>query len=195
MSRYISKGVAELYGKKVLGTNLYEKNWQVHDVLSRSDGFISTITQEDVQERLLSSFGIHIQPEPYWCEDGMKWLVKIFKIVKKDGRLALLRTFLPYENRGDAIEAALEFVLSFVIMTREEARKIALDNLQEELEKNGPEAIFCASPQPGKNSWTIGEAIESVEKDLPLENGSSIIDDVLLFHEYQLSTSNNNYNE
>ena len=48
-------------------------------------------------------------------------------------------------------------------MTREEAKKIALDNIKQGIEKDGENALFCAMPRPGKNSWTLKEALEAIE--------------------------------
>ena len=71
-------------------------------------------------------------------------------------------------------------------MTREEARKIALDNIKQGIEKDGENAIFCAMPRPGKNSWTLKEALEAIENDKCLEGTEdNIIDMVLDLERYK----------
>ena len=70
-------------------------------------------------------------------------------------------------------------------MTREEAKKIALEEVMKEIEKSGEDALFCAAPQPGKNSWTLKEALEAINEDKELENsGMNLIDSVIELDEY-----------
>lgn len=54
-------------------------------------------------------------------------------------------------------------------MNREQAKQIALHSIQEEIKKHGEDAIFLASPMPGKNSWTNKEALDAIINDVPLE--------------------------
>ena len=35
------------------------------------------------------------------------------------------------------------------VMTREEAKRIALEEIDKDIEKNGEDALFCAAPMPG----------------------------------------------
>jgi len=46
-------------------------------------------------------------------------------------------------------------------MDREEAKKIALDAINKEIETHGEDYIFLMAPQLGKNTWTLKEARES----------------------------------
>ena len=70
-------------------------------------------------------------------------------------------------------------------MNREEAKKFALAEIDKDIEKNGEDAIFCKAPQPGKNSWTLKEARESIINDTEMENsGMNIIDSVIKLDEY-----------
>lgn len=68
-------------------------------------------------------------------------------------------------------------------MTREEAREIALTEIKKCMLKYGEDAIYVASPQRGKNTWTWKEAYESVINDTCLENTKhNIIDSILEFY-------------
>ena len=70
-------------------------------------------------------------------------------------------------------------------MNRQEAKEIALREIDKDIEKNGEDAIFCAAPQPGKNSWTLKEARESVLNDTTLDGTDmNIIDSVIELEEY-----------
>ena len=65
-------------------------------------------------------------------------------------------------------------------MNREQAREIALKSIQEEIQKHGEDAIYMASPMPGKNSWTNKEALDAIINDVPLEGlDVNLIDGVL----------------
>ena len=55
------------------------------------------------------TYKIHIQPEIYYCEDGMSWLVKIFKVGPYN--TTLIKTILPNNTKQEAIEKALNYVL------------------------------------------------------------------------------------
>lgn len=71
-------------------------------------------------------------------------------------------------------------------MTREEAKKIALEMIDAEITKHGEEGIFMRSPKIGKNSWTNKEARESILEDKPLEDSCeyNLIDSVLAYYKY-----------
>lgn len=71
------------------------------------------------------------------------------------------------------------------IMTREEAKEIALKWCKDGIDKYGEDAIFAAAPQPGKNTWTWKEALDSILNDTVLENtNENIIDSVVKYYEY-----------
>lgn len=72
-------------------------------------------------------------------------------------------------------------------MTRKEAANIALTEIKNGMLKYGENAIFVASPQPGKNTWTWKEAYESVMNDTYLENTKhNIIDSIIeLYSNYK----------
>ena len=69
------------------------------------------------------------------------------------------------------------------MITREEARQFLLKQINMEIEEKGEDYILVASPQPGKNTWTLGEYKKAVEDDCCLENGgdSNPIDDQLSY--------------
>ena len=71
-------------------------------------------------------------------------------------------------------------------MTREEAKKIALEMIDAEIAIYGEEGIYMRSPKIGKNSWTNKEVRESILEDKPLEDscGHNIIDSVLAYYRY-----------
>ena len=70
-------------------------------------------------------------------------------------------------------------------MTREEAKKIVLDEVLKDIEKRGEDAIFCQAPQPGKNSWTLKEVLDAINEDKELENsGLNPIDAMLDLDKY-----------
>ena len=70
-------------------------------------------------------------------------------------------------------------------MTRDEAKKIALDAILKEIEKHGEDYVFMCAPQKGKNSWTLREARESILEDKNLEGSSSnLIDGILNLDKY-----------
>lgn len=70
-------------------------------------------------------------------------------------------------------------------MTRDEAKQIALDAINKEIELHGEDYVYMMSPQIGKNSWTLREAKESILEDKKLENsGSNLIDGILNLDRY-----------
>lgn len=70
-------------------------------------------------------------------------------------------------------------------MTREEAKKKALDCINKGIEEYGEDAPFMSCPMPGKNTWTFKEAKEAVENDISLEGiNDNLIDDILKLDEY-----------
>lgn len=77
-------------------------------------------------------------------------------------------------------------------MDREEAKKIALDAINKEIEKHGEDYVYLMSPQRGKNTWTLKEAKESIINDTTLENSKyNIIDGIINFHEYKKKLEQN----
>ena len=70
-------------------------------------------------------------------------------------------------------------------MTRDEAKKIALNAINKEIELHGEDYVYMMTPQPGKNSWTLREAKESILEDKELEiSGSNLIDGILNLDKY-----------
>ena len=55
------------------------------------------------------TYKVHIQPEIYYDEKGMSWLVKIFKVGPQ--KITLIQTILPNATKQEAIEKALNYVL------------------------------------------------------------------------------------
>lgn len=74
-------------------------------------------------------------------------------------------------------------------MTREEAKQLALKEVEEGIRKNGENAIFMMSPKIGKDSWTWKEAKESILEDKALEDSGNynLIDSILKYDEYKNS--------
>lgn len=71
-------------------------------------------------------------------------------------------------------------------MTRQEIQKFLIEDFKKQIAEFGENATFCAAPQPGKNTWTLKEALESVENDTELENcGMNIIDSVIDYQKYR----------
>lgn len=67
------------------------------------------------------------------------------------------------------------------IMTREQAKQIALIELNEMIKKHDIDEIYQICPKPGKNSWTFREELQAVILDEPLLSlDHNFIDDVLL---------------
>jgi len=71
-------------------------------------------------------------------------------------------------------------------MTRQEIQKFLIEDFKKEIAENGENAVFCAAPQPGKNIWTLKEALESIEADIEMENsGMNIITSVIEYQQYR----------
>lgn len=71
---------------------------------------ISAPTLQVAVKWVYETYKIHIQPEIYYCEDGMSWLVKIFKV--EPYNTTSIKTILPNNTKQDAIEKALKYVLA-----------------------------------------------------------------------------------
>lgn len=70
-------------------------------------------------------------------------------------------------------------------MTRQEAKQIALNMVNDGIAKYGCDAIYVQSPCVGKCSWTYKEALTAIINDTNLENtNTNIIDAVLEYYEY-----------
>lgn len=73
-------------------------------------------------------------------------------------------------------------------MTREQAQKIAIYEIQELIVKNGEDDIFCASPVHGhKQTWTNAEALTAATNDTCLEDSNMNLVDMILEHEEYLN--------
>ena len=68
-------------------------------------------------------------------------------------------------------------------MTREEAKRLALSEVQKNIEKYGEEAVFNRAPKVGKNSWTWGELRDAILADKYLEETHDNPIDMLLKYE------------
>ena len=76
-------------------------------------------------------------------------------------------------------------------MTRNEAKQIALDAINKEIELHGEDYIYMLAPQRGKNSWTLREAKESILEDKELENSNTnLIDGILNLDKYLKEQTN-----
>mgnify|MGYP006908834966 CR=1 FL=1 len=70
-------------------------------------------------------------------------------------------------------------------MTREEAKLIALKEIEEGIRQEGENTVFIMSPKTGKCSWTYKEARDSILEDKCLEgSNANLIDMVLKYEKY-----------
>lgn len=77
-------------------------------------------------------------------------------------------------------------------MTREQAQKIAIYEVQELIMKKGEDDIFCASPVHGhKQTWTNAEALTAATNDTCLEDSTMNLVDMILEHEEYLNKHTN----
>lgn len=77
-------------------------------------------------------------------------------------------------------------------MTREQAKYILLQDVDEEIRNNGEDGIALMCPQPGKNSWTWKEYKEAVMNDTDLEGceDSNPIDTLLDLENWRKEQNN-----
>lgn len=73
-------------------------------------------TQQDATDFILDRFGVHIQPEPYCCEDGRLWLAKILEL--RDGYSFLMKTILVCNDIEESINKSLVWFLSSELRKR-----------------------------------------------------------------------------
>lgn len=66
------------------------------------------------------------------------------------------------------------------MLTREEARQIGLKSL----EGKADDQIYMRAPQPGKNTWTVGEYRAALLNDTEIEGQGNPIDGLLHLEEY-----------
>lgn len=70
-------------------------------------------------------------------------------------------------------------------MTREQAKQIALKEVERQIEQHGENAVAFRAPQCGKNIWTWGEYKTAILNDECLENSNfNPIDGVLRLHKH-----------
>lgn len=70
-------------------------------------------------------------------------------------------------------------------MTREEAKKLAIETIEKGIAEYGLDSPFMSCPRSGKNTWTFKEAKESIEQDKCLEGlDHNLIDDLMRLDEY-----------
>lgn len=71
-------------------------------------------------------------------------------------------------------------------MTREEAQRIALDEIEKAEKKIGLDGVFMKAPKTGKCVWTVREYKEAIEQDKCLEgtDDDNPIDDILLYEKW-----------
>lgn len=68
---------------------------------------------------------------------------------------------------------------------RNRAKEYALNEINRLIELHGENHIYCRAPQPGKNSWTLGEIKDSIEGDyVPEGLTENVIDETLRLHVY-----------
>ena len=78
-------------------------------------------------------------------------------------------------------------------MTREEAKNIAINWIQTQIDKFGPDHVFMMAPKPGKNTWTNQEVMDSIINDTPLEGcNDNLIDQILELDKWKKEHKNNN---
>lgn len=70
-------------------------------------------------------------------------------------------------------------------MTREEAKRIALDEIEKFEREIGLDGEFMKAPKTGKCVWTVREYKEAIEQDKCLEGtDDNPIDDILLLEKW-----------
>lgn len=78
-------------------------------------------------------------------------------------------------------------------MTREEAKNIAINWAQMQIDKFGPDHVFMSAPQPVKNTWTNQEVMDSIINDTPLEGSNdNLIDQIIALDKWEQEHKNNN---
>lgn len=72
------------------------------------------------------------------------------------------------------------------MLTRKEAQKYVIADINREIEEHGEDYIFLECPQRGKNQWNLAEIKYAIENDMPMENygGKNLIDELLVYEEY-----------
>ena len=73
------------------------------------------------------------------------------------------------------------------MLTREEAQRLFLMIVNQEIQKHGEDYVYKKSPSKGKCSWTLADMKKAIENDEPLENNSNPIDDLLHYDKYLFS--------
>lgn len=69
---------------------------------------------------------------------------------------------------------------------RKEIQEKIIKMIEGLIEKNGEDAVFHQSLQPGKNTWSNKEALESVIADRPLDNSNdNLIDMYIKYQNYK----------
>lgn len=72
------------------------------------------------------------------------------------------------------------------MITREQAKQIALDYVNKEIENHGEDCIIIEAPMPGKNTWTAKEYKDAIINDTWLENTTeNPIDAIINFYNWQ----------
>ncbi len=72
------------------------------------------------------------------------------------------------------------------MITREQAKQIALGYVNKEIEMHGEDCIIISAPTIGKNTWTAKEYKDAVINDTCLENTTeNPIDSIINFYNWQ----------
>ena len=70
-------------------------------------------------------------------------------------------------------------------MEREEAKRICMEWVDEQIAVHGKDLIFLVSPKRGKNTWTLKEYRDAIINDAPMEGtNTSPIDDFIKYRKY-----------
>lgn len=81
------------------------------------------------------------------------------------------------------------------MITREQAKQIALDYVNKEIENHGEDYIIMEAPMPGKNIWTAKEYKDAIINDTWLENTTeNPIDAIINFYNWQKRKENHETN-
>lgn len=79
--------------------------------------------------------------------------------------------------------------MATIVITREEARELAIKECKKQIAKYGPDGISVMCPMPGKNKWTWQEELDAVINDTPLENrDTNMIDDFIALDKHYIET-------
>ena len=67
-------------------------------------------TIQEAMDFLLDEYKLHLQPEPYFCEDGLVWLCKIIRIEEQNTNL--IKTITGCDSKELAVDKAIDYIIN-----------------------------------------------------------------------------------